>query len=193
VWFELHKLEDVCKTWAPGNEAQEAASRAAYIEWMSQQTKPVVLREAREEVPNAQVFPLQAVMSQTTYPYWTNTVSWLIGLAIAEGVEAIGIWGVDMELDSEYGTQRPSCEYLLGIAEGRGIQVVIPDTSALLKSRKLYGFMEDDAFILKHIEKRDRMAKAKQETEQQLQQLQHRLAHLNGALEVVQYDMKNWR
>lgn len=38
-----------------------------------------------------------------------------------------------MAADDEYGYQRPNCEYLIGLARGRGIKVVIPDESPLCK------------------------------------------------------------
>jgi hypothetical protein len=46
--------------------------------------------------------------------------------------------------NSEYAHQRPSCEYHIGIAKGRGIKVHIPHQSDLLKARFLYGFQEDE-------------------------------------------------
>ena len=54
-----------------------------------------------------------------------------------------------MAMETEYATQRPSCEYLLGMAEGRGIEIVIPDSSEILKSSFLYGVEEPPAFIKK--------------------------------------------
>ena len=41
--------------------------------------------------------------------YGTNTVTYMILLAIAEGATHIGVWGVDMAVDTEYHYQRP-CE-----------------------------------------------------------------------------------
>jgi hypothetical protein len=47
--------------------------------------------------------------------------------------------------NSEYGPQRPSCEYFLGIAVGLGIKIVIPKQMDLLKTKFLYGFGEVEA------------------------------------------------
>jgi hypothetical protein len=54
----------------------------------------------------------------------------------------LGLYGVDMATGSEYGPQRPSCEWMLGIAAGLGIKITIPPEADLLKSRFLYGFQE---------------------------------------------------
>jgi hypothetical protein len=42
--------------------------------------------------------------------------------------------------NTEYGTQRPSCEYYVGIAVGMGIKVYIPPEADLLKAEFMYGF-----------------------------------------------------
>jgi hypothetical protein len=45
--------------------------------------------------------------------------------------------------NSEYGQQRPSCEFFLGIAVGRGIKIHLPKTSDLLKVRWMYGYEDE--------------------------------------------------
>ena len=44
--------------------------------------------------------------------------------------------------NSEYGPQRPSCEFFLGVAAGMGIKITIPPAADLLKTKFLYGFGE---------------------------------------------------
>jgi hypothetical protein len=45
--------------------------------------------------------------------------------------------------NSEYASQRPSCEFFLGIAVGRGIKIHLPKTSDLLKVRWMYGYEDE--------------------------------------------------
>jgi len=47
--------------------------------------------------------------------------------------------------NSEYGTQKPSCEYYLGLAKGMGIKIYIPTESDLCKSFFHYGLQEEEA------------------------------------------------
>ena len=47
-----------------------------------------------------------------------------------------------MGQDTEYATQRPSCEFFLGICVGYGIPVQIDPVSDLLKTDFLYGYDE---------------------------------------------------
>lgn len=52
----------------------------------------------------------------------------------------IGVFGVDMAADSEYGFQRPSCEYLIGWVQGLDFRVTLPTGSDLLKVSEMYGY-----------------------------------------------------
>ena len=132
VWFDVHDLGYV-ETCAPG-----------YREWLAKQKKPVYLSRGYSDQPNANVFPLDTVKNLTPYPYFNNTVSYVLALAISTNPEWIGLFGVNMAARSEYGHQRPSCEYWLGVAAGMGINVYLPPASDLLKSGRLYGFEQTD-------------------------------------------------
>ena len=46
------------------------------------------------------------------------------------------------DLEEEYFYQRAGCEYLIGLARGMGVKVVIPHESALCKASYVYGYSE---------------------------------------------------
>jgi hypothetical protein len=89
------------------------------------------MQQAYPEV-GAVRYPFEEV-AQTTGYYWNSSIAYAMALAIHEGAEEIGLWGVDMKGDDEYGYQKPNMEFLVGLAMGRGIKVHIPETSPLLK------------------------------------------------------------
>jgi hypothetical protein len=92
-------------------------------------------------LPNAVVYPFEEV-AQTCGAYWESSIAYMLALAIHEGAEEIGLWGVDMKSDEEYGYQKPNVEYLLGLAKGRGIKTHIHDSSPLLKFSGKFGYVE---------------------------------------------------
>lgn len=127
VHFELHDVALI-------------KQRPAYWEWLQRAThKPLVIRESVPELEGAMPFPIQEIVDRFG-TYFTNTVSYLIALAIATEPDEIGIWGIDMAQDEEYQQQRPSVEYFCGLAKGMGITLTIPPQSDLLKCIGLYGF-----------------------------------------------------
>jgi len=92
---------------------------------------PLYTQEAYPEIPNATVYPIEDVIA-VIGDYFNSSISYMLGLAILEKVDRIGIWGVDMAGDDEFGYQRPNTEYMIGFAKGMGIDVVVPEESSLL-------------------------------------------------------------
>ena len=88
---------------------------------------------------SAYPYPLNEVIGVFESRYFTNTISWMIALAILTQPEEIGIWGVNMDHFTEYSAQRASCEFWCGIAQGRGIKVSVAEQSSLLKCAAMYG------------------------------------------------------
>jgi len=129
VHFELHDVSLL------------AGPRKPYLDWLAvaAQDKPVIVREKCKEIPRGIPYPREAIIAKYG-SYFTNTVSWMIALAIDMRPKQIGVWGVDMATTDEYAAQRPSCEYFLGVAAGRGIKVFTPPQCDLLKCAGLYGF-----------------------------------------------------
>jgi hypothetical protein len=94
--------------------------------------------------------------------------------------------------NSEYGHQRPSCEYFLGIATGRGIEVELPVTSDLIKTPFLYGLEDGSAFRAKLDARQKQLAEQKQQVENQLGQLQQAHWQIIGAIENNTYIRNVW-
>jgi hypothetical protein len=92
---------------------------------------PIYMQESYSEIPNAVAYPLEGVINLVG-DYFNSSIAYMLGLAILENVDRIGIWGVDMIADDEFAYQRPNAEYLIGFAKGRGIDVFVPGESSLL-------------------------------------------------------------
>lgn len=139
-WFELHDLDEGFKRWPE-----------QYRNWLAKDHgKPVYINAPHAAAPFATVYPRDEIIALSGTRYFTNSIAWMIALAVAEGATEIGVYGVDMAqsdpvmgANGEYQHQRPSCEYIIGWAQGRGVKVTIPDESDLLKTPRLYGFESD--------------------------------------------------
>jgi hypothetical protein len=176
-WFETHQIQMLpngmyLRRGKPDFRGQPVA---VYLKSLNDLGIPIYMQQPLHIVPNAVQFPLDKVLSTFPRKYFTNTISYMIALALLEGFTTIGIYGVDMAVSSplrgqnEYSHQRPSCEYFVGLAEGRGVEVIIPDESDLLKTNFLYSFEElkEDQFIAKCRELTHSMAKRRSEAEHQ--------------------------
>ena len=181
-WYQLHDIDE-----------HHPKNAAEHIGWLNAQDFEVVMfdRHVDERVTNAVSYP-QVEITDQFGSYFTNSVSWMIADAIAQGFEKISVWGVDMAQDSEYGHQRPSCEYFLGVAQGLGIEVEIAPTSDLLASPFLYG-AEDGGPMRKKFDARYKeLTERRDHIQGQLQQGNMQLANLNGAIEDTEYYLRAW-
>ena len=168
-WWEMHKFPDYLTIDpVPGTD---------YAAWLRDCPIPVYMCEKQADVPNSVRFPLEDMVA-TFGDYYYSTISYMLALAIQEGFEEIGLWGIDLAHDSEYEYQKPSAEYFLGIAIGRGITIHLPNQSALLKGLYRYGYqdMPTNADLQWLKVYRDRVTAAQQEMIGRVNQLQGQLA-----------------
>lgn len=171
-WFEIHEFtRDPAGNWIRrGKNDFRGQPVNDYVKGLLTLKCPIYMQRHWPEIPNSVPYPL-AEVKRRFGNYLTNTVSIEICLALMEGFKEIGIWGVDMAVGSEWQNQRPSCEYFIGLAEGMGVKVIIPDEADLLKTRFIYGFEEPKeaawrkkcADTLKHIDRQINDARVQQQ------------------------------
>ncbi len=93
---------------------------------------PVYVTQSDHCLPTGVMYPF-AQIGYRFRDYWTNTIAYMLALAVHEEYEEIHMWGVDMATGTEYAQERPCVEFWLGLAAGRGITITVPDSSPLLK------------------------------------------------------------
>lgn len=197
-WFEMHGRHIY---------ASETRRAKRHVEWLNSFQGPVYMHQAFEEVKQCEVFPLKKLgahfganvfrtgatikegkrkgflapapeRNTAEEPYLAASITYEIALAIYEGFEEIALYGIDLNTDSEYAWQKPSVEYFLGVAAGRGIKVVLPDNCPLLKGT-LYGrgYLSERPQFMSYDQLNVRMKALQKEQDQRQQEL----AALSGA------------
>lgn len=101
-----------------------------YIDFLKDRC--VYLAESKKELPDALIYPKEKIIAEFG-DFFTNSVSWMIALAIFEDVGEIGLWGVDMALNFEYGYQKASVLYFIGFALGRKIKITAAKYSKIFE------------------------------------------------------------
>lgn len=203
-WFEIHALRTFYE------------EDAQHREWMRTFKGPVYLRPQDMgiyDIPAAVPYPVEQVLRDYGR-YFTNSISWMIALAIGMGFKEMALFGVDMAQDAvfptnEYRQQRPSCEYLLGVAVGRGMLIHLPDGSDLLKASFLYGLEDGDAILAKRLSRMEELNRRKNGVREQIANLENQktvmdkqyidqkialvsaINQLDGALQETVYEQVN--
>lgn len=177
VWFELHDLDEIGRGW-DCTDRERRVQRDEHLEWLEGADIPVYLQDEDERVPSGLRYPLDEIADTLreqygdTERYFTNSISYMLAYALYCNVDEVGVWGVDMALDNEYTSQRPSVEYWIGLLRGAGITVHIPASCDLLQKSHLYGYeFEEGSRFMERLEARDRELKArKDDAENKIQQ-----------------------
>jgi len=123
-WFDIHSEETI-------------RLHPDYFQFLKENQKNVYLAAPIKELPKATLYPKKEIMAKYG-SFFTNSASSQLALAIEQGYKEIHIYGIDLHNKSEYAYQKPSFMYLLGIAVGKAIKIVIPYGSKLFDKEYLY-------------------------------------------------------
>lgn len=134
-WFEMHNMGFL-------RNYRSRGTSAPHLPQLAKLTIPVYMQQYNDEVPTSIEYPLDDIMKHYGKRYFNSSIDYMLAMAIYEGYEEIHIYGVNMAFQEEYQEQRPSCEYWLGRAEGKGIKIVLPKGCDILKSYYIYGYEE---------------------------------------------------
>lgn len=130
-WFEMHDRWKFPQAWGED-----------HLKKLQNFECPVYCVEKYEDIGPAVRYPIEDAtrISGLDYPYFTNSVSFMLALAILEKFTHISVYGCEMLLDSEYAYQRPNLEFWVTLARERGIKVFLPPQSGLMRANYVYGY-----------------------------------------------------
>lgn len=113
-WFELHEL---------------CAQSDSDVAWIRRCPVPIYVPDAPMAAlnPRAVVYPLDRVEAATRN-YWTCTMAYQLALALVEGYEEVGLFGIDLRQGTlrERTVEWACLSWWAGYLEGRGVRVTVP-------------------------------------------------------------------
>lgn len=132
--------------------ARPDSNIAAMVNWLKTHPGPIYTSIVREGYPGLVAFPLEEVLNRRLdsnggAPYFNSTGAYAIAYAVHIGVKRISLFGLDYTLPNAHRAEkgRACCEFWLGIAAARGIEIHVPDGSTMLDAcetpeSRLYGY-----------------------------------------------------
>ena len=206
AWIELHR-------WEPGvvgqPESQKPWLTPEYVMWMAGLPR-VYMREHVPEIPNSVRLPIEKLVARWGNMWFTSSVAYMLAMAIDDILEirekraaekytlpegeqdTIGLFGVDMAATEEYFAQRPGCQHFISIAQGLGINIIVPPESDLLRPYPLYGLLASEPWHIKGMERKRELEVRLANINNQISQLTQESAFVRGALDNHTYHMDTW-
>jgi len=190
VWaykYDLPRLDRIIEihpVWMQAaSQKPEYQKPRDHYAWLKANTKiPVYMTEQRPEVPRCIRYPIEDVQailpSSRRKKVFSSSFDFLMGLALYEGFDRIECYGFEMGSETEYRYQREGAAYWIGQCDARGIELVLPDNTALLRN-KMYGY-EGGSMIYRQDLERMRTTRQQQKVEAFA-----RLSNLEGQLRVT--------
>lgn len=120
-----------------------AFTREAFVKAINDRHVPFYTSVPEAEIPLALEYPLKEVFEKFKVPYLSNTICYMIALALYEGATELNLYGIAQMGTHEYVAERAAVEFWLGMAMGMGVAVNIETPSLLLRnnSEYPYGYM----------------------------------------------------
>lgn len=125
-------------------------------EKLAKLTIPIYMQDRFADIPTSVAYPLAEVVRRhqipgTDRPYMTCSAALMLAQAVLldPAPAQIAIVGVDMLMNEEFRAQRPSCEFWIGVAHGRGIPISVQPASGLLKTPVVYGWADTQVHVAK--------------------------------------------
>jgi len=177
--FELHPR----RYWGAPNVMER------YVEFKGE----VIMQDHYDEIPNSIAYPHDEIKDMFHLDvmgsnlYVTNTITWMILLAIYQGYTDISLYGVHMSHSTEYAYQRSSCSWALGIIHGmilsgKPYRLHIAEASAILKAEYEYGY-DEPTRTMQYLKGRlDGLSAGVKEAETNIKSLNERKLRTEGAI-----------
>jgi hypothetical protein len=182
-WFEIHG--DL--GWA--ESGKWGASK--YVDWLNEQDF-TIYAQSREYIKRSIPYPLDEMIAKHSLYFFTSTFAYMMALAIAEGVEEIGLFGIDMTLPNEYESQRPAMQHFIAMCMAMGIRIGAPDESDIMRPPPLYGYVDATPQGRKlHVYENELEEKLK-EAQRVKRQAELDAAAFEGALGGIDYARRVW-
>lgn len=137
--FQLHKPV----IWKNPNNRNDKN----HFEFLQNTDIPVFMIEEYEEVPSSVKYPLDEIREKIGDKLLTSSVAEGLALAAYLGYKRVEIYGVEMETNTEWSTQRPGVCFWAGYLRGMGVEV---DEHWNIYNTPVYGF-EGDIILPYHL------------------------------------------
>ena len=146
-------------------DCPECGNTGTYTPPASRKGLIIYMQEQWDDIPGSIAYPLQEAQDvfPFDYPYFTSSVSFMLTLAYMMGYKEVHLYGFDMGTDTEYHYQRANGEFVMGYLMAKGMKIVLPPQSQLLRG-ELYGYKNMKTGFRQNLELRKTFLEAQEKS-----------------------------
>jgi hypothetical protein len=187
-WFQVHPLDNLDF----GDEVihldvhnEVRSNPEIHMKFLTEQTdKPVYVMPGDEDkIPTGVAIEKDEIIEEWGKAFLTSAVAWMFATAIRMEAEEIGLWGIDMALDTEYGEQRMGLRFFKWVAEKRGIKVIVPQESDMFLDPVPYPDLHP--LLIKMDKRRLVFEKTRDKFKEEAAFCERNVVHFNGQLQTL--------
>jgi hypothetical protein len=135
ICFEPHDVEWWMENWNQIRSWHKPErGYPKHIEKVNEHAIPYLTLKHYDFIPTSEAYPVEEICNHFGIDYFTGGIDYMVAYAIWKGVAKIDIYGVHTTKDDEYEYQKPSLEFWIGVAIGRGIKIKVHGPTTLLKT-----------------------------------------------------------
>lgn len=133
LYFEIH-ADWRSSTFYPCGEQPGAV--VEFLNGITSDQTPIIMAKKEPDVIHSIAVMFEPLDQMAGRRYLESSVGYMLAMAalITEPGDVVGLFGVDLNTNEEYDYQRPNAEFWVGYLRGKGVDIIIPRSSALLKS-----------------------------------------------------------
>jgi len=129
--------------------------RPIYYDQLLKTDIPIICQHGGFGFQNPIVYPLNEIILKFSSKYFTQTLSYIIALALFLGYKKLWFYGFNMMIFHDW-ILRQSAEYWFGRVQQAGVEVHLEPTSDLLKC-KLYGYEANNELSMQFSDARQKL------------------------------------
>jgi hypothetical protein len=141
-WMDIPELDlyfEIHAGWRNGGYypcGEQPGTVVEYLNDITSEQCPIIMAKKEPDVIHSIGVLFEPLDLMAGRRYLESSVGYMLAMAalVCEEGDTVGLWGVDLNTDEEYGYQRPNAEFWVGYLRGQGVDVFVPRSSALLKS-----------------------------------------------------------
>jgi len=126
----------------------------AHLELLRDKDILTYMHSEMEGMPNVKRYPIEDIKKEFNTDYFGSGIDYMIALAIYQGATEIHLYGIAMMKAGEYYHQKPSVEFWLGYAMGRGIKIEVHGQhTEILRTHNglMYGYQTQQQWVKKYM------------------------------------------